>query len=96
MADNPTLEQLSDRLAVSRDRIQAWEALGLIRRADDGGFDADATERARLLRFAEDRGISAEEVARLSREEGDILGRSITFLGGARPAGYSLREAAER
>lgn len=87
------LEEITARLGVTPEEIAGWASLGLLRMKPDGRFDADATERIRLLRFITDRGIATSEVTRLSDAEGDALGRWIDFLGGARGLGRSVEEA---
>lgn len=69
--------------------------MGLLRTDSDGGFDADAVERVRLISFASDRGIAAADIVRLSEAQGsDVLARYIDLLGGPRKPGRSIGEAA--
>lgn len=90
-----SLEQLTERSGVDVDQLGQWLAMQLVRPGPDGRFDADAVERVRLIRFAVSRGIDPEDIVRLSEAQGsDVLARYIEFLGGPRPPGRSLEEAA--
>lgn len=87
-------DELADRTGVTPDRIDEWARLGLLPRDDDGRFTADALERARLLRYATDRGIRAADIAGLTDRAGDVLARYVDLLGGPRGPSYTLEEGA--
>jgi class 3 adenylate cyclase/DNA-binding transcriptional MerR regulator len=88
------LEDLAERAGVAPEQIEEWERLGLLPRSDDGSPAPDALERARLLRYATERGIRAEDIAKLTDRTGDVLARYVELLGGPRGPSYSLAEAA--
>jgi adenylate cyclase len=90
-----TLEELAERTGAGADGIQKWLKLELIRSEPDGRFGTDAVERVRLIRFVVDRGIPPADIARLSEARGeDVLGHYVEQLGGPRPPGRPLQEAA--
>jgi class 3 adenylate cyclase/DNA-binding transcriptional MerR regulator len=90
-----TTGELTQRTGVEEHQLREWQELGLLRPDAEGSFDTDAVERVRLIRFAVRRGVPAADIARLSEAQGDdVLARYIDFLGGPRPAGCSLVEAA--
>ena len=91
MGGRLTAEEIARRAGAPAERIDEWESLGLLRRQPDGTFDFEALERARLLRYATRRGVAAADVARFAP-----LDRYVELLGGARPPGCPLEEAAER
>src|SRR5258706_16042685 len=96
MGDTPgDLNNLSDRTGEALDDLRRWSDLGLLSQ------DVDATveniERARLIRFADRRGISPEEVARICADQGDMLAPFVHWAGQPEPTTmYTRAEAAER
>ena len=95
MDDTLSAQELSRRTGLSDDELRAWQELGLLRADEQGGFTADAVERIRTIRFALQRGITAEQIAELAHaQQADVLGRYIDLLGGTRPLGRSVEEAA--
>jgi adenylate cyclase len=91
-----TAERLCERLGLETDQLQEWQELGLVAPDADGYFGVDAVERVRLIAFARGRDIAPREIARLSEARGaDVLAHYIDLIGGPRPPGRSLEEAAE-
>jgi adenylate cyclase len=90
-----TLKELAERTGAGAEAIEEWLKLELIRPEPDGRFGTDAVERVRLIRFVVDRGIPPADIARLSEARGeDVLGHYVEQLGGPRPPGRPLEEAA--
>lgn len=87
-------EELARSVGVTAETVAEWEAMGLLDRDGEARFDADAVERARLLRFVTDRGIAATDVQRLAAEEGDVLGRWVAYLGGPHRGSRTVDQAA--
>jgi class 3 adenylate cyclase len=53
----------------------AWYArAGLLHRDDNGGYAANSLQRLRLIRYARLRGITDEDLALATKEQGDLLG----------------------
>ena len=73
-----TLDQLARRARVSQLDLHEWLALGLIGQ-DGDGFGAEALARARILRVATARGLTAADIAAASARDGDILGRFVAY-----------------
>ena len=89
-----TAEEVARRAGVPADAVAKWAALGLLAPPGGDGSDDDAVGRARLVRFATERGVRAEDVADLARRDGDVLGRFLDLLPGSTGAGHTLEEAA--
>ena len=79
-----TIELLAERTGETKVRLRRWEACGLIAGAGDHS-GADSFERARLIRFADRRGIAPEAIADAAAEQGDVLARHLE-LAAAAPA----------
>src|SRR4051812_2685692 len=96
MVDTPgDLNLLSERTGEPLEVLRRWSDLGLL------SHEADAIveniERARLIRFADRRGISPQEVARICADQGDMLAPFVRWAGQPEPtAVYTRAEAAER
>ena len=91
MAESPERDD-----AGRSDEFAHWESLGLIQRDEDGRLDLEQAERVRLLRFVAERGVGAEDVARLSKAQGEgVLGHYVEMHGGPRRVVGGLADAAE-
>ncbi|TML89743.1 MAG: adenylate cyclase [Actinobacteria bacterium] len=91
--DSVDLDDLARLSGESVDAIRHWRDLGLLIGADV----SENVERARLIRFAERRGIPPDEVARISADQGDMLASFTRWaLQSGRGSLYTRREAAER
>lgn len=73
-----TLEALAKTTGESLERLQQWQQLGLLPDASQ----ATAPERVRTIRFVEDHGITAEKLAAILRDQGDLLASYIDQLHG--------------
>jgi adenylate cyclase len=93
-----TIDELAEATAIPVETLRAWQDLGLLSSRGDA-LTAEDVERARVLQFAQRRGISPEAVARACETQGDLLGEYVEsvigFGGGERGPGVSLAEAAE-
>ena len=73
-ADSWTPEALSAAAHETPERL-AWLAdAQLLVRHEDGGYGPDSLHRLRLIRYARARGISDEDLAVATKEQGDLLG----------------------
>jgi hypothetical protein len=86
--------ELAAHAQVTEAEVGEWLRLGLLEPEEELG--AGALERARLLKLATSRGLTAEAIAEASRREGDILQRFVDFVRPAPGQVKSLDEAAER
>lgn len=85
---------LAQVLGVDEQTVSEWRDLHLISASGDGTFDARNLERARFVQFAVQSGIDAEEVARVSREQQDLVGRFADFAAVIHGVGRPLEEVA--
>jgi class 3 adenylate cyclase len=86
---------VSRLVGVPVDSLYRWRELGLLGSEDDLGNED--IQRARLVAFAERRGIAAEDVARISTTAGDMLADFVRWsIRPEREAVVALDEAAER
>src|SRR5436190_15090601 len=58
----------------SVDRLAWYAEAGLLLREQDGAYAPDSLHRLRLIRYARQRGISDEDLALATKEQGDLLG----------------------
>lgn len=72
-----TFDEVSDVTGVTADELRQWHRLGLLGHSDE--LDREAVERARLVMFAGDRGVVPDELARINKEQGDLLGRFVRW-----------------
>lgn len=72
MTADYTAERLAQVTGTSVDRLETLERFGLLHRNDDGRYAADSVERVILVRHAEERGITDEEIERFCRDS-DVL-----------------------
>jgi class 3 adenylate cyclase len=72
-----TLDDLARRTGEPVEQLRHWRALGLIGIEDELGSD---TERIRLIQFARRRGIAPDDIAEVSRRQGDVLATFIDLL----------------
>lgn len=88
-------DELAAALGTSEDQIAHWCSLALLT-GDRGRFSLDDLERARLILYAERRGITAEDIADACRSQGDVLGQFVELItGGAPRRGRPIEEVAE-
>src|SRR5512139_3147863 len=92
----PSLDKLSTMTGESRDRLEEWQALGLLGAVEpDGRLLADAALRARFVRLCVDHGIGLDTVTAWART--GEMDRHLALLA---PAGssltYDLATAAQR
>ncbi len=80
---------------VEPDQVDEWESLGLLSRAEGGQFDPDALVRAQLLKYATRRGLTGHHLAEATQSQGDVMARSVRFLGAPSGRARSLDDAAE-
>ena len=90
-----TAADLAHVLGVDEPTVSEWRNLGLISASRDDTFDARNLERARFVQFAVQSGFDAEEVARISREQQDLVGRFADFAP-IHGVGRPLEEMAKR
>ena len=76
-----TIDQLAEATATEPDTLRHWQALGLLTGTADR-FERMDVERARLIMFAERRGITAEAIATAAKLQGDMLGDRLAMLVG--------------
>jgi class 3 adenylate cyclase/YHS domain-containing protein/DNA-binding transcriptional MerR regulator len=74
-----TLDELAALAGEPSDDLRHWQQLGLLPSEGDT-TTAEAFERVRLIRFALNRGYTAERLAEIARTHGDMIG---TFAGDA-------------
>jgi class 3 adenylate cyclase len=86
-------EDLSAATGEPIDRLAAFAAAGLLVRQADGRYDRDALNRARLIRFARDRGVDEDRLAAAVAAQGDLLG-IFEGLSSAEPTRHTLEQAA--
>lgn len=79
---------------VGLDQLEEWEDLGLLSRSPSGNFESDALVRAQLLKYATRRGLTGQHLAEATQSQGDIMARSVRFLGAPSGPGRSLEDAA--
>jgi class 3 adenylate cyclase/DNA-binding transcriptional MerR regulator len=91
-----TIDQLAEATATEPDTLRHWQALGLLTGTADR-FERMDVERARLVMFAERRGITAEAIATAAKLQGDMLGDRLAMLvgQGLPRTGRSLDDAAQ-
>lgn len=93
--DRLSAAAIAQRLGIDERALATWQSLGLVQPDAEGRFDARCTERTRMVRFAVERGVAAEDIARLSEARGtDVLDDYIDLLRGARPPGRSVEDTA--
>ena len=96
MAGRITVGELAEETGVSEDVLLRWHELGLLA-GDPSAFDRSHVQRVAMIRFAEERGISAEGLADLIERQGDLLGLFVeTLVPLAEGGSYSFEEAAEK
>src|SRR3954466_12209133 len=67
-------EALATASHESVDRLTWYAEAGMLTRDADGCYAPDALHRLRLIRYARQRGISDEDLALATKEQGDLLG----------------------
>jgi adenylate cyclase len=72
MDSGPTLEDVAAMSGERVGRLLRWQEIGLL--PGDEELSPTSVERTRLLRYAVDHGIDAEEIARICVEQGDLIG----------------------
>jgi class 3 adenylate cyclase len=90
-----TALELAEDAEVTVEQLAEWESLGILHRCDDGAFDDEALVRARLLRYATRRGLTGEALAAATENQGDVMARSVRFLGAPEGRGRSIEQAAD-
>lgn len=89
-----TIQDLAARTGEPEEELRRWQSLGLLGGAPGSAFDERDVNRARLVRFVLDRGISVEDLARMAQREASLLDEiERTFPAG--PA-YTIEEACRR
>lgn len=88
--------ELAEAVGVSQEVVGAWQRLGLLG-GDGDRLPLTDLERARLVVYAQRRGIDAEGVAAACRTQGDVLGQFADQVTGDRGPrrGRSLSTAAD-
>jgi adenylate cyclase len=90
-----TIDDIAGLINERADELRGWQQLGLIGLGDE--LSADDLERARLVAFAARQGVSPDELARISAEQGDMV---ETFVRWARRPGrdavFTREEIVER
>lgn len=90
-----TLDEVSALLGVTATELRDWQRLGLIGQGDELG--SEDVERARLIVFADRRGVPPADLARISGDQGDLLGPFVRWaLRPGREVTVTPDEAAER
>ena len=74
MVDAMDMTELARTTGFDAEDLQRWTALGLLVADDEGRFGSDAAVRARLVAFAERRGISADALAEAMTDRWDLIG----------------------
>src|SRR5437879_5017876 len=86
------VDEAAGALGVAGDELRHWQQLGLLAASDE--LSEEDVERARLVCFVARRGISADELARICDEKGDVLATFVRwFLRPGRGAALSPTEA---
>jgi class 3 adenylate cyclase/YHS domain-containing protein len=81
-----SVEELAGAVGTDADAVRAWSGLGLLSGDDDGQrFPFAEIERARLIVYAERRGVSAIDIADACRTQGDVLGQFVALITGGMP-----------
>jgi class 3 adenylate cyclase len=88
-----TPERLAAACGESLDRLDWYVDVGLLHKHEDGTFAADSLHRVRILEFARRRGISDEDLALATKQQGDLLGYFQDY-GADSPTDKLLGEAA--
>ena len=87
-----TPEELARATGESVQDLRRWRDLGLLK---DGESVAAQVERVRLIRFAAERGVPPDEVARVCTEQGDMLETFLHWAPTSEPTKlHTLDEAA--
>jgi hypothetical protein len=74
MDDPWTVERLAEASGEPADRLMWYAEAGLLGGEGPDTFGADSIHRLRLIGYAHQRGISDEELAQTTKEQGDLLG----------------------
>src|SRR5712671_608683 len=74
MEDPWTVERLAEASGESAHRLVWYAEAGLLVGEGPDTFAADSLHRLRLVEYAHQRGISDEELALATQEQGDLLG----------------------
>ena len=74
MAGPWSLDKLAAVAGEPEDRLRRYADAGLIHRQSDGDFEPDSLHRLRLIQFARTRGVSDEQLAAATANQGDLLG----------------------
>src|SRR3954451_9640742 len=67
-------EALATASRESVDRLAWYAEAGMLIRDADGCYTPDALHRLRMIRYARQRGITDEDLALATKEQGDLLG----------------------
>ena len=70
------LDELALQTHEPVEELQRWRHLGLL----PGDNDDDDCERTRFIQFARQRGITPDAIARVSEQQGDVIGSFIDLL----------------
>src|SRR2546423_1089446 len=79
----------------SEDRLRWYADAGLILCDENGDYAHDSLHRLRLIQHARQRGISDEDLAMATKDQGDLLG-AFTDLTPPDTTTYNLLDAAKR
>ena len=74
------MEDLVAATGCTAEVVRSWHCLGLLQ-GDGERFPVGDLERARLICFAESRGVGAEDIAEACRAQGDLLEQFAELLG---------------
>jgi adenylate cyclase len=81
-----TVDEIAAAVGADAETVRDWHRLGLLSGDDDGSrFPFEEIERARLIAYAERRGISSADIADACRTQGDVLGQFVALITGGMP-----------
>src|SRR3954468_16010900 len=95
MAKTWTVERLATASGEPAERLEWYADAGLIHRVTDADFAADSLHRVRILGYARRRGITDEELALATKEQGDLLGVFDEFAS-EEPTDLTMQDAARK
>jgi class 3 adenylate cyclase/DNA-binding transcriptional MerR regulator len=90
-----SVDELATAVGTDAETVRIWHRLGLVSGDDSERFPFEEIERARLITYAERRGIGAAEIADACRTQGDVVGQFVALITGGIPRwGHSPDEVA--
>ena len=92
-----TLDELAVLAGEPPSQLHHWHHMGLLLPPEGDSITAEELERVRLIRFALNRGYTAEKLAGITRSHGDIVGHfAQRVVASTGPPVCSVEEAADR